>query len=255
MKKATFFLLMTAFGLAAFSVSTVFADGEEEGTATPVPKTTGSAQVLKSVDVVTLEDGTEIRGRIIAAGPKAVVILVEKGDKVTQRTISRDKVAKVEKGKTVPERDEYETGVVDGHEKIISKKEGDENSSSETPDTPEKTSTRTPQKTKPAKTDKPAEIEKLTTSSKADKILEELSKHKSFKGLADILGRENALKMINNSRKQKHFQRILESHNAGDDIRARDMIDLFYRSRLKLEDETRKRAMRYLSDIAWQPKR
>jgi len=68
-------------------------------------------RVMDTVDVVRLVDGTEVRGTVLAAGIKAVVVLVEG----KQIIIQREQVERIDRGEQEPGIvKSYATEVVDG---------------------------------------------------------------------------------------------------------------------------------------------
>jgi hypothetical protein len=71
-------------------------------------------RVIDSDDVVHLVGGEKVRGNVVAAGLKAVVVVVE--DK--ERVIPREQVEKIERGEVRPDAKEYMTDIVRG-EKVI----------------------------------------------------------------------------------------------------------------------------------------
>lgn len=71
-------------------------------------------KVLDAEDVVRLVDGTELRGTLLAAGLKAVVLLVEDEEKV----IPREQVLQIERGEPKHAVKSYATDVVEGMRRV-----------------------------------------------------------------------------------------------------------------------------------------
>jgi hypothetical protein len=258
MRNATF-LLVCLFSLAAFGIYTQVNAEDATPAATSAPL--GQAGVLKSVDVITLTDGTTLKGKIIAEGAKAVVIIVEVKGKVEEKSVERAKISKIEKGKQEPVEEYYETGVVDGEEKVTKKKDGSTAPSTSTaspapavsgPTRPGTSATRTPTATaKPSGTASTSGA--LTTKSPEEDLHTAFEKDKGYAGLVKIIGKDNAIELIKKSRNLSHFTRMVESINKDGSLRTRDLIDFFNRGNVKLDDETRKKASRYLTDLAFNP--
>jgi hypothetical protein len=237
-----------------------------QAAATPAPAPLGQAGALKTVDVVTLTSGKQVKGRIIAEGSKAVVMIVEEGGKVEERSIPRTSIAKIEKGRKEAIEDYYQTGAVDGKEKVTQKKDPSAATPAPAPtgttgrapsaSTPQPGRTALPVVT-PGSTARPVTSTAstaLTVNSPADKLHELFMKDKGYAGLVKIISVEKALELIEKSRKSSHFTRMLESMNTSGTIRSRDLIDFFNRGNVKLEEETLKKARRYLTDLAFSPR-
>ncbi|GAB4167498.1 MAG: hypothetical protein Kow00107_11860 [Planctomycetota bacterium] len=259
--------LFVVFSLSAVFCFSMLISGQAEDApkkteSTPTPVPLGQAGVLKSVDVITLADGTTVKGKIVAEGSRAVVIIVESKDGVQEKTIERAKISKIEKGKQVPDEEYFETGVVDGKEKVTKKKEGsDASSTTSASPAPAATGSQRPGVTSrattspaPGKSGTPPSTT-LNANSKTEDLHAAFMKDKGYAGLVKIIGTDKATQLVDKSRRYSHFSRILESVNKDGTIRTRDLIDLFNRGNITLDEDTRKKALRYLTDLAFSPGR
>jgi len=87
----------------------------------------GQVKVIDSEDVVRLVSGEEIRGQVLGAGLKAVVIVVKnEDDEIVEKTIPREQIEKVTRGEPGAIVKSYATGTVLGMKVVTGESEGEE---------------------------------------------------------------------------------------------------------------------------------
>jgi len=248
--------LFTLCCVAAFAAVCVLTSGEEARPAasaspaalSPSPVPAGEVALPDVTDVVVLKDGKRIKGKLIAAGAKSVVILVEEKGKPRQLTIPRKQVKEIIRGKAKPKSDYYETGIVDGAERITRRKSASATPAGTAP--PGSPGSSTARSARPAASPRPAPG-KLTPASPTATILAEFVKDRNFAGLIKIIGYAKAKEIIDRSKGKPYFAKMLEGFNKNGRLAARDVNDLVKKSGVKFDKNTEKRIQRFLSDIAW----
>jgi len=87
----------------------------------------GQVKVIDSEDVVRLVSGEEIRGQVLGAGLKAVVIVVKnEDDEIVEKTIPREQIEKVTRGEPGAIVRSYDTETVLGMKVVTGESEGEE---------------------------------------------------------------------------------------------------------------------------------
>ncbi len=240
MKKLLFVLLLSAVALG-FVMDSILADEAKPQPATSVSAVPlGQAAVLEVVDVLHFKDGKQVTGRIVATGAKAVVIIVEENGTVSEKSYPRADVTKIERGKAKPKADYYQTGSVDGKEKIT--KAADASSSSSTATTSARPGT--------SSAPKPTG---LSVSAKSDTIIAELIKDKNFSGLVRVLGYARVKQLIDNAKNGPQFAKMIDNFNKNGRIEAADLADVINNTRLQLDSDTDKKLKKFLSDLTEKP--
>jgi len=91
----------------------------------------GQVKVIDSEDIVRLVSGEEIRGQVLGAGLKAVVIVVKsEDDELVEKTIPREQIEKVTRGEPGAIVKSYATGTVLGMKVVTGESEGEEDEDS-----------------------------------------------------------------------------------------------------------------------------
>lgn len=177
--------------------------------------TSGDFKVMESVDTITLTDGSNIEGIIVASGAKAIVIVVEGEAGPQEQVVPRDKIKEVKTGAPTAHTKAYTTDPVDGVKVVTGEGFRDtagqpagtsgQPATAQTPPRPQAPAARQKPSATPAGTPRAPKIT-------AEMIQNMLGKSPQLKTLVNAIGGpEKAAQLVNDPRRRLELEEMARS--------------------------------------------